>query len=299
MVKLPQGQFDLFIASASDVSPKAQQELMARNWFSLAKQKRIEPIEHKFGNSWVKITGNPKHGLATIFDNDVLIFVIAQYMSAMNSGIPTGRRFQFTGYEFFQFIGKKKFGGKGYGDLWKSLERLHNTFVETNIRLEGNTRHHSFNWLSEIKQNVENGRHVGYEIVIPEWLYNSVVNEKLVLTLDEGYFSIKGGLERWLYLFARKTSGWQTGGWSEGIKSIYEKSGSKSSLSEFRRRVKQIISGGGLLGYKVNELSLPRQKGLHFIRDNEFIKLVSKNRKSRGAKKWNKSAVTQLQKDTD
>ena len=130
MVKLPQDQFDLFIASASDVSPKSQQELMARNWFSLAKQKRVEPIEHSFGDSWVKVTGNPNHGIATIFDNDVLIFVIAQYMSAINNGMKTGRRFQFTGYEFFKFVGKKRFGGKGYADLWKSLERLHNTFVE-------------------------------------------------------------------------------------------------------------------------------------------------------------------------
>lgn len=288
MVSLPQDQFDLFIASATDVSPKSQQELMARNWFSLSKQKRIEPIEHKFGDSWVKITGNPKHGIATIFDNDVLIFVIGQYMSAINNGMQTGRRIRFTGYEFFKFIGKKKFGGKGYSDLWKSLERLHNTFVETNIRLEGNIRHHSFNWLSEIKQNVENGRHVGYEIVIPEWLYNSVVNEKLVLTLDDGYFDIKGGLERWLYLFARKTSGWQTGGWSEGIKSIYEKSGSRSSFSEFKRQVSKILQKKSLLGYKVNELSLPRQKGLHFIRDNELIKIVSKGRKTKGATKWRK-----------
>ena len=286
MVKLPQGQFDLFIASASDVSPKAQQELMSRNWFSLAKQKRIEPIEHTFADSWVKITGNPKHGVATIFDNDILIFVIAQYMSAMNNGMQTGRRFQFTGYEFFQFIGRKKFGGKGYNDLWKSLERLHNTFVETNIRLDGNTRHHSFNWLSEIKQNVENGRHVGYEIVIPEWLYNSVVNEKLVLTLDAGYFDIKGGLARWLYLFARKTSGWQVGGWSESIESIYRKSGSKSTLSDFKRQIKNILKEKSLLGYKVNELDIHKQKGLHFLRDNELIGLASKGRKSKGATKW-------------
>ena len=220
---------DLFIASASDISPKSQQDLMARNWFSLAKQKRTEPIEHHFNDSWVKITGNPKHGIATIFDNDVLIFVIAQYMSAINNNIPTGRRFQFTGYEFFKFVGKKRFGGKGYADLWASLERLHNTFVETNIRLGDSARNHSFNWLSEIKQTVENGRHRGYEIVIPDWLYSSVVNDKLVLTLDDGYFGIKGGLERWLYLFARKTSGWQSGGWSESLYSIYQKSGSRSS----------------------------------------------------------------------
>ena len=286
MVKLPQGQFDLFIASASDVSPKAQQELMSRNWFSLAKQKRIKPIEHKYANSWVKITGNSKHGLATIFDNDILIFVIAQYMSAINNGQQTGRRFQFTGYEFFKFIGKQKFGGKGYNDLWRSLERLHNTFVETNIRLDGNVRHHSFNWLSEIKQNVENGRHVGYEIVIPEWLYNSVVNDKLVLTLDEGYFGIKGGLERWLYLFARKTSGWQVGGWSESISSIYEKSGSMSSASEFNRQIGKILRKDSLLGYNVEELLVHRKKGLHFIRKHELIELSSKGRKTKGAKVW-------------
>ena len=286
MVKLPQDQFDLFIASASDVSPKSQQELMARNWFSLAKQKRVEPIEHSFGDSWVKVTGNPNHGIATIFDNDVLIFVIAQYMSAINNGMKTGRRFQFTGYEFFKFVGKKRFGGKGYADLWKSLERLHNTFVETNIRLRGNTRHHSFNWLSEIKQNMEDGRHIGYEIVIPEWLYTSVVQDKLVLTLDSGYFEIKGGLERWLYLFARKTSGWQTGGWSEGLKSIYSKSGSKSSFSEFKRSVYKILHKDSLLGYKVEKIELPRQTGLHFISDNELLKLASKGRKTKGATKW-------------
>ena len=286
MVKLPQGQYDLFIASASDVSPKAQQELMSRNWFSLAKQKRIEPIEHSFGESWVKITGNPKHGLATIFDNDILIFVIAQYMAAMNNGMQTGRLFQFTGYEFFKFIGSKRFSGKGYSDLWKSLERLHNTFVETNIRLDGNVRHHSFNWLSEIKQNVENGRHIGYEIVIPEWLYNSVVNEKLVLTLDAGYFDIRGGLERWLYLFARKTSGWQEGGWSESLNSIYHKSGSKSSFSEFKRQVGKIVDKKSLLGYKVNELEIHKQKGLHFLRDHDLIELASEGRKTKGAKVW-------------
>lgn len=291
MVKLPQAQMDLFIASASDISPKSQQDLMARNWFSLAKQPRIEPIEHHFNDSFVKITGNPKHGLATIFDNDILIFVIAQYMSAINNNQQTGRRFQFTGYEFFKFIGRKKFGGKAYGDLWASLERLHNTFVETNIRLGDSARNHSFNWLSEIKQTIENGRHRGYEIVIPEWLYNSVVNDKLVLTLDDGYFGIKGGLERWLYLFARKTSGWQTGGWSESVYSIYQKSGSRSSFSEFKRQINRILAKKSLLGYNVNLVDGKREDGLHFLRNNQLIELSSKGRKSKGA--------THLRKEID
>ena len=67
-------QIDLFIASATDVAPKEQQDLMSRGWWNLSKQKRIEPIEHRFGDSYVKITGDPKYGIATIWDNDILLF---------------------------------------------------------------------------------------------------------------------------------------------------------------------------------------------------------------------------------
>jgi plasmid replication initiation protein len=118
--------------------------------------------------------------------------------------------------------------------------RLHHTFVDTNIRLGNTNTHHSFNWLSEIKQIREGDVSRGYEVVIPEWFYESITNKKMVLTLDDDYFTIRGGFERWLYLFARKTSGWQSGGWSESIKSIYQKSASTGSLSEFTRKVKKI-----------------------------------------------------------
>lgn len=286
MARIPIGQQDLFIASASDVAPKEHQDLMARCWFNLAKQKRTEPIIHDYNDNWVKITGNPKYGIATIFDNDVLLFAIAQYMSALNNGLKTGRRFQFTGYEFFKFIGKEKFGGKGYADLWRALERLHHTFVETNIRQDEGSRHHSFNWLSEIKQMADGSTHRGYEIVFPEWLYESVVEKKLVLTLDEGYFDIRGGLERWLYMFARKSSGWQSGGWSESVFSIYKKSGSRSTFAEFKRSMKKIIDKKTILGYSVEPVEKYKQQGLYFLRDNELIRLASTNRQRRGAKMW-------------
>jgi plasmid replication initiation protein len=291
MVRIQHGQLDLFLASASDVAPKEHQDLMARNWFSLAKQKRVEPIHHTYGDNWVKITGNPKYGLATIYDNDILLFVISQYMAAVNNGMATGRVFRFTAYEYFKFTGKKRLGGKGYSDLWKSLERLHHTFVETNISIDGRQRLHSFSWLSEIKQMREGNAHRGYEIVIPDWLYESVVNKKMVLTLDDGYFDIRGGLERWLYMFARKSSGYQSQGWAESLHSIYLKSGSRSSFVEFKRAVKRIIDKGSILGYTVEQLEYPsrikaRQTGLYFLRDNELAQLSSTNRKRRGAVPW-------------
>jgi plasmid replication initiation protein len=293
MARTPQSQLDLFIATASDVSPKSHQDLMARNWFSLSTRKRTEPIEHSYQDNWVKITGNNKHGIATIFDNDVLIFIVAQYMDAINRGKPTGRRFQFTGYEFFQFIGKEKYGGAGYQELWRSLQRLHFTHIETNIRLGNTNTHHAFSWLSEIKQIREGNTHRGYELVIPEWLYESITNKKMVLTLDEDYFNIRSGLQRWLYLFARKSSGWQSGGWTENIEKIYRKSASTGTLSEFKRKIKNIVNKNSLLGYNVElvgDAGIKRMpQGLYFLRKNELVEMTAKDKPTssrNGAPQW-------------
>jgi plasmid replication initiation protein len=134
----------------------------------------------------------------------------------------------------------------------------------------------------------EGGIHRGYEITIPEWMYESVVKRKLVLTLDEGYFSILGGLERFLYMFARKASGYNVGGWSEGINSIYEKSGSLGTLTEFKRAMKKILKKENLLGYDVEHMEYPRQSGLYFQRNSALVKLSSEGRQRRGATKWRK-----------
>ena len=259
---------------------------MARCWFNLAKKKRTKPIEHKFNDNWVKITADEKYGIATIFDNDILIFAIAQLMAAVNDKRRTGRRFQFTGYEYLKFIGRKHLGGKAYTDIWSALERLHHTFVETNIRMGTAKRHHSFNWLSEIKQVEENGKHRGFEIVIPEWLYSSVVNEKMVLTLDPKYFDIKGGLERWLYLYARKVSGRQEFGWNENIKLIYEKSASSGTYNEFNRKLKKILTEDNLLGYNVSKIKWQRHFAINFTSRFFTGSLNRAIRRTNGAKQF-------------
>jgi plasmid replication initiation protein len=254
MARISHEQLDIFVASASDVSPKAHRDLMARCWFNLSKKKRTVPIEHHSQNSWIKVSGSAEHGIATIFDNDILIFVMSQLMAQVNNGLKTKREFEFTGYEYFKFIGRKKIGGQAYSDIWKSLERLKNTTIQTDLRIGDNKRNHTFNWLSEIKQIVEGDKHRGYKVVIPEWLYSSIVDKKIVLTIDNDYFSIKGGLERWLYMFGRKSTGHQQSSWTESTRNIYEKSGSLGSFSEFNRQIKNIIEKNNLVGYQIGRV---------------------------------------------
>ena len=76
----------------------------------------------------------------------------------------------------------------------------------------------------------------------------------MVLTIDDDYFSIKGGLERWLYMFGRKSTGHQQSSWTESTRNIYEKSGSLGSFSEFNRQIKNIIEKDNLVGYQIGRV---------------------------------------------
>jgi plasmid replication initiation protein len=288
-------QLDLFVASAVDISPKAQQELMQRCWFSLSTNLRTTPIKHEYVDadgeeSWVEIKGTPEAGIATIWDQDVIIFIIAQYMHALNQGMPTSPRFSFTGYDYLQFVGKQKLGGKDYADLWARLLRLQTTNILTNIRQGDDRDKRTFSWLSEAKQTTDNdtGKHRGFEVVLPEWLYESVIQKQMVLTLDDKYFKIRGGLERWLYLFARKSSGHQTGGWTESVQSLHKKSGSTATLAEFRRQLKKIVTRDQLLGYETSFETKGKYDAdaVWFGSTRPMTQLANEGRMTKGPKKW-------------
>ena len=242
MARIINDQLDFFFTIGVDLSPKEAREQMERSWFDLGKKKRTTAIEHRYGDIFVNIKSDEGYGVASIFDNDILIFITSQYVEALNQGLKVGRRFKFTAYEYFSFIGRKSISGRDYIQLWNSLQRLHHTFVETNLRMDANSsRHHSFNYLSEISQDIQDGRHRYFSVILPEFIYENITADKSVLTLHEDYFSLSGGVERFLYLYARKSAGHQANGWTESYRSLYEKSGVRSSFGEFTRMVNRVV----------------------------------------------------------
>jgi hypothetical protein len=59
---------DFFIADLIDYAPKDHPDMMERPFFAIAKRKRLRPIEYESadGSVWIKVTGHPEHGMATI-----------------------------------------------------------------------------------------------------------------------------------------------------------------------------------------------------------------------------------------
>lgn len=63
-----------FVVASGEISPRDQRDLMERPFFSLSKTKRTTPILYAVGDTRVEVFGMPEHGMATIWDADVLIW---------------------------------------------------------------------------------------------------------------------------------------------------------------------------------------------------------------------------------
>jgi hypothetical protein len=70
-----------------------------------------------------------------------------------------------------------------------------------------------------------------------------------VLTIDPAYFSLTGGLERWLYRIVRKHGGQQRGGWKFDFRHLYAKSASLSPFRRFAFELRDLARRQPLPGY--------------------------------------------------
>src|SRR5215217_8804923 len=92
-------QLGPFHAISGDVPPRDQRDLMAHPFFSLSKSRRVAPIHYKAGDVELQVYAVAEHGMATIWDADVLIWAASQILAAQDRGLPTSRFFRFTPYQ--------------------------------------------------------------------------------------------------------------------------------------------------------------------------------------------------------
>ena len=244
-------QLELFRALPGDLAVRDAQDLMAYPFFSLAKSKRIAPIDFKAGAVAIRVEAVAEHGMATIWDADVLIWAASQIVEAENLGLRTSRFLRFTPYQLLTAIGRET-GARDYKLLKGALSRLQSTVIRTNIRQGENWRRHQFSWINEWEElSRADGRVEGMEFVLPDWFYRGVVDRSLVLTIDPAYFRLSGGIERWLYRVARKHAGRQPGGWLFDVPHLHEKSGSLVRVSDFALQLRRIALRQPLPGYRL------------------------------------------------
>ncbi len=246
-------QFELFLPYLADLPLRDQREMMERPFFSLAKSKRVKPIDYRSpdGKLWVHVSGNPDYGMATIWDADILIYCASMLADMARRGInDVPRKLHLMPYDLLRAIGRQP-TGRAYELLGQALDRLVSTTVKTNIRAE-NRREATFSWLDGWTQLVDEKteRSRGMTIELSSWFYEGVMMTGGVLSIDRAYFDISGGRERWLYKVARKHAGGAgEGGFAISMPTLFEKSGAEGQYRRFKFEIARIAERNELPGY--------------------------------------------------
>ncbi|ANI79535.1 replication initiator protein A [Sphingobium sp. EP60837] len=246
-------QFELFLPYIADMPLRDQREMMERPFFSLAKSKRVKPIDYTSpdGKAWVHVSANPDYGMATIWDADILIYcasVLADMARRGANDIP--RKLHLMPYDLLRAIHRPT-TGRAYELLGQSLDRLVSTTIKTNIRAE-NRREATFSWLDGWTQLVDERteRSRGMTIELSNWFYEGVLMQGGVLSIDRAYFDLTGGRERWLYKVARKHAGGAgEGGFAISMPTLFEKSGAEGAYRRFKFEIAKIAERDPLPGY--------------------------------------------------
>lgn len=272
-----------FRTYARDIAARDAQDLMSWPFFSLAKSRRVTPIDFRLGDVSIRVEATAEHGMATIWDADILIWAASQIIEARDKGLRTSRFMLATPYEILGFIGRAD-TGLNYTRLKAALDRLQSTTVVTSIRQPSERRRHRFSWIAEWKERLDgSGRSLGIELVLADWFYAGVIDDELILTIDRAYFGLKGGLERWLYRLVRKHGGRQRGGWSFDVPHLHLKSGSLAPLRRFRFELRAIVRNQSLPGYRLELVDDPAGRQRLTFRPADSDKAVPPRQLTGGA----------------
>lgn len=269
-------QHDFFICDVADAILKDVMAQMEHPFYALAKKPDLKERVYRNGDHWLKVIPGSK-GQATIYDKDIIIYVVSQLVNKLNSGDKVTKRVRFNAFEFLQFTNRGT-GGKDYDALVLALDRLMGTVFTTNIpparlRVEDAPQsderdEYSFHLIENLvirRKHGDHGRILWIELELEDWIFDGI-EQMSVLTLHRDYFRLRKPIERRVYEMARKMVGKDhTKAFS--VEVLHKRSGTKGNIREFRRSLREMQESDHLPDY-------------HVILDEEVDKVRFTNRET-------------------
>lgn len=231
---------DFFVLDIGDVVPKDDVASMEHPLFSLATAPDRRHLEYRNGDNVLKIRPSGL-GLPTIFDKDILIFVISQLMARKNRGEPIGDTVRFSAREL-SIATNRPIGGNHYRRLEDAFSRLQGAQFVTNIKSGGKIETRIFSLIDEggfVRTADEKFRLDYCEVKLSRWLMQAIDADHVV-TISKEYFRLRRPLERRLYEIARKHCG-KSPKWQISLANLQAKTGSNAPAKKFRLNLREII----------------------------------------------------------
>jgi hypothetical protein len=253
-------QHDFFICDVADAVLKDLIPKMEHPFYALSKKPDTMIRRYEHGEKWLEVIPSAK-GQATIYDKDILIYVVSQVMEKLNRSEAVSRKIRFNPRDLLIFVNRGT-GGKDYDAFCEALERLMGTVIKTNITTaadeddiplgdeEDTGMFHLIESANIRRKNGAEGRIMWVDLEISEWIFNSIRRNK-VLTLHRDYFRLRKPIERRLYEIARKFCGYQDK-WQIGLDKLLSRTGARTELKRFRHTIKEIARFDHLPDYSVS-----------------------------------------------
>ena len=242
---------DFFVCDIFDALPfKDDMASMEHPIFSLSTKPDMRVLHYEHNGNTITIKPS-SDGLPTIHDKDVLLYCASYLRAAISRGETPNQRVRFTAYDFFVLTNRKTCGVY-YQNLESCLNRLRGTTINTNIKTGGHTIVSGFGlidgWNAVKRDNQE--RAIAVEVKLSDWFYNAILSNE-VLTISNDYFLIRKPIDRRIYELARKHCG-DKPLFKIGLDKLHKKTGSSSTLREFRRLFGRLLNTNHLPDYAVS-----------------------------------------------
>ena len=232
---------DFFVCDIFDALPgfRDDRASMEHPVFSLSTKPDMRELhyEHNGNSITIKPSGD---GLATIYDKDILLYVISYLRAAMKQGYEINQRVRLKAYDLLVSTNRPT-AGVGYKRLEAALTRLRGTTIITNIETNGTRIREGFGLIESwkiVEKSPDNERMIALEIKLSDWFFSSLLGDEL-LSINRDYFRLRKPLERRLYEIGRKHCGEQKE-WQIGLEKLKKKTGSTSPDKKFKFLVKNI-----------------------------------------------------------
>ena len=179
-------------------------------------------------NVTIRVEGTQEHGIATIWDADVLIWAASQIVEARDAGLRPSRWIRATPYEILRFIGRGT-SLNDYQRLKAALDRLQSTTVATSIRETTGRRLHRFSWINEWKELADASGTAGHRADLAGLVLCRRARRRPGADHRPGLFPLEG---RYRTLAVPPgAQAWRAAGhgWQFDFRHLYRKSGSAAA----------------------------------------------------------------------
>lgn len=246
-------QYEMFPYPRAYPKAKDSMHFMEHQVFSLSNKPVLEIIEYK--HEGVKVELKPSiHGLPTVKDKDILIYIGSHISYAINSGKIPEKWVYFDASDYFKYTGKKA-GSRSYEQFKEALERWYGAYFMTNVETKNGSVTEPFRILEKFKivektRNKKGAKKVA--IKVSDWLYNTYI-EGDTLNIPYEYFNLTP-TRKAMYGHIRKHCGSNQGKYVVGIEKFNKKIGKGDKDPKYiRAEIRKIIKNdkGELLNYKI------------------------------------------------